>query len=237
MEPVVNLRSDSTDIRISVLKGLASIVPLAGGVLAEALNTVPNQRLDRVVAFLEALAKKVDALDADKSAQIKTPQGVDLLEDCVNQAGRSMTEERTAQIASLMTNALSEDQLRYEQSKRLLTLFGQLTDYEVLMLRGYLFSPEEDPAFWGRHGSSLTNPGAHLGSSDAEVDAQEIYDSHKQHLIQLGLLRLSFRTPKRGETPELDERTGMLKASGNRITHLGRLLLKSIGHAEPLQHG
>jgi hypothetical protein len=207
VEQVFNLRSDGTDFRISILRGLAGIVPLAGGVLAEALNTVPNQRLDRVVAFIEMLAKKLEALDSKCSARLASQQGLDLLEDCVHQAGRSMSEERMAEIASAMATALDDDQLRYEQSKRLLTLLGQITDYEVLMLRSHLFSPEEDPVFRSRHGSALANPGAHLGSSDAEIEAQEIYDSHKQHLTQLGLLRPSFRKPKRGEVLELDERT------------------------------
>jgi hypothetical protein len=44
----------------------------------------------------------------------------------------------------------------------------------------------------------------------------------------LGLLRRRFKTFKKGEVPEYDDKTGMIKAVGHEITPLGRLLLKSI---------
>jgi hypothetical protein len=39
---------------------------------------------------------------------------------------------------------------------------------------------------------------------------------------------ITYRKSKKGDMPEFDEKTGMVKASGNSITHLGRLLLRSI---------
>ncbi len=231
----LQLKADGTDIRVSVLKGLAGIVPLAGGILAEALNAVPHQRFDRVVAFIEVLAGRVATLESEKAARINTPQGLDLLEDCGNQAARSMSDDRLRELATFMANALNDDELRYEQSKRLVTLFGQLTDFEVLILRGYAFSASEDSVFWDRHGSSLKVPSAHMGSSDAEIETQLIHNSHKQHLSQLGLLKPSFKSTGKGEVPDLDTGTGMLKAIGHQITPLGRLLLKSMGYDKPLE--
>jgi hypothetical protein len=37
----------------------------------------------------------------------------------------------------------------------------------------------------------------------------------------------------RGQLPEFDETTGMMKASGHEMTPLGRMLLREIGLAKP----
>ena len=43
-----------------------------------------------------------------------------------------------------------------------------------------------------------------------------------------GCSEFRFKKPKRGELPEFDEKTGMVKVGGYEITSLGRLLLRSI---------
>jgi hypothetical protein len=45
----------------------------------------------------------------------------------------------------------------------------------------------------------------------------------------LGLLKIRFNKPNKGEVPEFDEHTGMIKAQGYDITSLGELFLRSIG--------
>lgn len=67
-----------------------------------------------------------------------------------------------------------------------------------------------------------------MGSTQAELDKHAIYMSYTDHLVRLGLLRPRFRKPKKGELPEFDEKTGMLKASGYDVTPLGRLMLRYI---------
>ena len=49
------------------------------------------------------------------------------------------------------------------------------------------------------------------------------------HLARLNLLRPGLKRPRRGEFPEFDEKTGMMKASGYRVTPLGYMLLARIG--------
>ena len=90
----------------------------------------------------------------------------------------------------------------------------------------------EQQEFWENHREVLTAPVVYLGASQEEVDKNAIYETYKMNLTHLGLLRIRFKKPKRGEFPELDEKTGMVKASGYDITSLGRLLLRSIDQSD-----
>ena len=52
--------------------------------------------------------------------------------------------------------------------------------------------------------------------------------SYRRHLQDLGLTRTRFKKPRRGELPDFDEKTGMMKASGADITRLGKMLLRYV---------
>lgn len=71
-----------------------------------------------------------------------------------------------------------------------------------------------------------------MQSSREELDRDEMYRLARSHLVDLGLLKATFRKPKRGEAPEFDEKTGMMKAKGLELSPLGRLLLRRVGVAE-----
>ncbi|WP_211480997.1 hypothetical protein [Alteromonas confluentis] len=141
-----------------------------------------------------------------------------------------MSEERKEYIASLLKNSLTDDQLKHIEYKKLLSILGELNDLELLLLKAQsIYSGHPEYAeFWGKHENVLTPPRAHLGSAREDVDKHVIYQTYKTHLVNLGLLRIRYKKPKRGELPEFDEKTGMVKAQGYDTTPLGRLLLRSV---------
>ena len=55
-----------------------------------------------------------------------------------------------------------------------------------------------------------------------------IHEIYRAHLRRLGLLRTTYKKPKKGQLPEFDEKTGMMKAGSDRTTALGRLLLRYV---------
>ena len=75
---------------------------------------------------------------------------------------------------------------------------------------------------------SLNSPPAYLGAPQELVDKRAIHETHKAQLVRLGLLKIRFKKPKRGDPPEFDEKTGIIKAQGHDLTFLGGLLLRSI---------
>ena len=117
--------------------------------------------------------------------------------------------------------------LRFKNPRLVL---GQLNDIEILILKSHTLrrGRVEDDEFWKKHEKALTPPLAYLGSSQEEVDKYMIFKAYQNRLVDLGLLQIRFKRPKKGEFPELDEKTGMIKAQGHEITPLGRLLLRSI---------
>jgi len=64
-----------------------------------------------------------------------------------------------------------------------------------------------------------------------QLDAAALYDLARTELLRLGLLQAHFTTTKKGEIPEFDTGTDMMKASRKRLTPHGRLLLTQIGLA------
>lgn len=226
------MSTKGTDVAAIIGKGLLGAIPFVGPLVAEIVGAViPNQRIDRVESLLKLLESKIPEADRARVEQnIYCPESIDLIEDGFIQSSRALSEERKEYIASLLKNSLTEGEVRHIEYKRLLSILGELNDLEVLILKSqimYRGQPEHQD-FWETHEGALTQPIAGLGSSQDEVDKHTIYQTHKLHLASLGLIKLRFKKPKRGEMPEFDDKTGMIKAQGYEITGLGRLLLRSI---------
>lgn len=226
------MSTKKTDVATIIGKGLLGAIPFVGALAAEIVGAViPNQRIDRIESLLKLLESKIQEEDRPKvKERIVSPESVDLIEDGFIQASRALSEERKEYIASLLKNSLTDDELKHIEYKRLLSMLGELNDLEVLILKSQTLlrgQPEHDE-FWKAHKEVLTPPLAHMGSSQEEIDKHAIYQTHKLHLANLGLLNPRFKKPKRGDLPEFDDKTGMIKAQGYSITGLGRLLLRSI---------
>jgi hypothetical protein len=224
--------TNRTDVVATLTKGALGAIPFVGGLAAEVVGAViPNQRMDRIARLVKVLESKVETLDKEQVRRAFTEPGfVDILEDGFVQAARSLNEERIEHIASLLKNGLTEEHREFVELKKLLYLLAEINDIEVIVLRSY-GEPQaigEESEFRKKHANLLSSPGAHLGSSQDELDDQFFYDAYRLHLVRLGLLRPRFKKAKRGELPPFDEKTGMIQASGHELTPLGRLLLKNI---------
>jgi hypothetical protein len=229
--------TNKTDIAVAIGRGVIGAVPFVGPLIAEVMSVlIPNQRIDRWTRFIEWLDQKVAGLEQQRVQQeFSRPEFIDLLEDGFVHASRALSDERLEYLASLLKNSLSEQQLSYLESKRLLALLSELNDMEVIILASCHWdnTSHANPSFWERHEEVLRPHAADLGSPDHEIDEAAIYDSYRQHLTRLGLLKPHFRTPRQGQPPEFDEQTGTLKATGHEITRLGELLLRQIDLVHP----
>ena len=228
------LENRKEDLIASALKGVCSTLPIMGPSIAEIIGyVIPNQRIDRITSLLRALESKIDPEQKAKvEAKMLEEKSIDLMEDGFLQAARALSEERIEYIASLIKNSLTDKDLEHVSYKKLLSILGELNDIEVLILMSYSGDIMQQREFHRKHQAIVTEPLVHLGSSQEEVDKHAVYEAHKTNLARLGLLKLRFRQPRRGESPEFDEQTGMIKSSGYAITDLGRLLLRSIDQSE-----
>ncbi len=228
------LGNTSIDVVTSLAKGVTGAIPIAGSLIAEIVgNIIPNQRLDRIARFLQLLNDRLDGIEQSLlETRLPQPEVVDLLEDAFTQAARATTQERLEHIASVVANGISAEELNQAQTKRMLWLLGQLNDAEIVILRSRLALTREDihldADFRNKHQELLAPDATHMGSSEDEFEEAALKTSYRSHLDDLGLVRVRFKQPRRGELPEFDDKTGMLKASGTEITRLGRMLLRHL---------
>ncbi|MDW7756055.1 MAG: hypothetical protein SCH72_00010 [Desulfuromonadales bacterium] len=134
-------------------------------------------------------------------------------------------------MASLVKNSLQEKELRHLEYKRLLSILGLLNDVQIIILKYYSLERSRGgdfEEFQNKHRDLIRAPLVHMGSTPEDFDRKAIFDAYRSQLLELGLIKPRFKKPKRGELPEFDENTGMVKAQGLSITHLGRMLLRLI---------
>jgi hypothetical protein len=210
------LDTNRTDLAAAVARGIAGAVPVLGGLITEAVNhLIPNQRLDRVVQWLGILDAKVAAVEdglARASERLRSQEGLDVLEEGLTQASRSVSQERRELIASLLSTSLTQEQLKYAEARKLLNILRELTDAELIMLLFYSRRPhlgsQWHSELMSKHSEILRPASREVGEPQKEIDRGALQDSYRNTLVRLGLLR------EQGRSFDL--------------TSLGRLLLRYI---------
>ena len=226
----ISLEDNKSDRAAIALKAALGIVPAVGSILQEVVGVViPNQKSERIKIFVEVLGQKIEHLEKEViDAKMKTEEFTDLLEDALRQASRSLTDERREYIATFLKNSLNSDELDHIAEKKLLFLLSELNDVEIILLKYEAIHPEKRENFFDTHKTVLMPVHTHFGSSDSELQKEHLHKSYKSKLEDLGLIEGKFNRLKKGEFPEMDEKTGAMKRTGVRITGLGVLLLKYI---------
>lgn len=226
----IDLRASGGEVGQAALKGMFGLVPGIGSLLGELVSVViPNQKLERLQTFTEVLEMKLRYLvDELKEEKMRSPEFTDLYEDALRQASRSMSTERLNQIASILMNSLTDEELRHSDVKKLLGILGEVSDAELIVLKSESLSGSAKQEFYRNHSEILMTVKVTLGSDQAGRDAKAFQKSRVAKLIEVGLLEPTFKAPRKGEMPEFDLATGRIKATGRKVTQLGRLLLRYI---------
>lgn len=212
-----DLEPDKKDYLISVAKGVVGACPILGPLVAESISIlIPNQRFDRVVEFIIQLEEQIRQIDNkfnDFERNLKSIEGLDIIEEGLIQATRSVSIERKVRLAHLIACALTSDEIKYEETRKLLNLYRELTDPELLWLIYYSMNPVLRPGphrdFVEKHPDVLKPVSRELSAPQEQVEKAALQDSYKNTLHRLGLI---------------NERQ-----SSYQITALGRLLVRYIG--------
>jgi len=232
MDDKPNIDETKSDKVIAFAKGaVGSLVPHVGGLIAEIAATyIQGQRMDRMAEFMRILDRKIEGIDTKLLEKVRTPEFMDLLEDALWQAARALTTERKEKIAAVLKHSLYEGELNHLQEKELLSLLNEINDVQLIILKSksFGFQSEEMRAFYERHRDVLQAPRLVMGADEGAIDDLALHQAFENDLYRLRLIETRFKAPKKGELPEFDPKTGMMKAQSTRITHLGRLLLRYI---------
>lgn len=202
-ETEVCIVSNTADRFASVLRGVLGAIPTVGPLLAEVTcSLIPQQKLDRMSAFvqrLDALAKENSARISVLEERFRTEEGLDLLEESMTQAVRAVSDFRRVLLAQFIFTALTQNEMKYGESKKLLNLFRELTDQEVLILCYYVEDPYITPSqrhsrLRKEHPELFKLYTSVLGNSQEEIDQGALQKSYYNTLIRLGLLE-EYGTP------------------------------------------
>lgn len=210
------LEPNARDRLVSVAKGAGGALPIVGSIVAEILDSVvPNLRFERIVSFLKTLDERVGCINerlANFERNLKTVEGLDLFEEGIIQASRAVSEERKQRLARLVARSLSAEELKYAESRKLINLYNELTDPEVVWLIYYSLHPvlgKGPHSDWvEKHPDILKPIRRDTGAPQEQHERGALQDSYKATLIRLGL------------TIERNNATSM--------TILGRLLVRYI---------
>ncbi|OLF35820.1 hypothetical protein BTW00_08025 [Psychrobacter sp. C 20.9] len=201
------LDPNSKDRLVSVAKAVAGTIPYVGTLISEILdNVVPNLRFERIVVFLQELDSKVSQVDEKLECfkvNLASEEGVDLLEEGMLQASRSISRERKERLASILEKSLSRENLKYEESRKILNMFRELTDPEIIWLIYYSLEPrlgkgphsdwvEKHPDVLKPISKTITGLNEELENEQLEKAA--LQDSYKETLLRFGLVETSKRT-------------------------------------------
>ncbi|MDW7646518.1 MAG: hypothetical protein SCI25_15955 [Desulfuromonadales bacterium] len=98
-DPIMETKGN--DLTAILSKGLIGAIPFVGPLAAEVVGAIiPNQRIDRLEAFLNKLEEKLEVADKNKvSESFSRPEQIDLLEDAFLQASRAMSDDRKDYLA------------------------------------------------------------------------------------------------------------------------------------------
>lgn len=231
-----DLDNTTRDHLVALTRGAVSAVPFVGGLLGELItSTIPEQRQDRIVAYLRELGSRLEQMEqAAMQAALRNPEKIDLIESGGHMSVRAMTPNRIAQIAEVVANGLASDEAEIVRRKRLLSLLGEIDDDEVAILSAY-----GQTYGVGMNGSAAAWEGVnrpqppHMAAGRELIEQNKLYDLGRDRLLRLNLLERRYNF-KKGQMPEFDDKTGMPK--GNvQISYLGRMLLRAMGVQLPFE--
>jgi hypothetical protein len=227
-----SLDENIRDKLVAATKGIVGIVPWAGGLLGELVGLViPKQRQDRIVTYLRLLNDRIGAMETNLANGIlDNPEKVSLIEAGGYQAAQSTSTNRICQIAEIVCKGLTIEDSGIVRRKRLLKLFGEIDDDEMLLLTAYATSYGKgmgDPEVIAAWQATNRPKPIHMQSAQNEIENNKLFELGRSKLLILGLLEQVFNKIKKGEMPDFDEKTGTLKGR-TQISYLGRMLMKEL---------
>jgi hypothetical protein len=230
------LRDTAADKAVAGGQALSSIVdvvaPGVGGFFGLLVGQIiPGQRAERLAEYatrlgrrlritegaIESLSDRLEALalalDADQRA---------LFEDGALAAVRATTNERIEQIAKVVADGLTDDDVSAAEQRRLLALLNDLSSEDLVVLMSHTQRWRSDPAWTDANRSALDHVIAAIGMEPRELDRAAARQLRDQRLLSLGVLQPSFWPDGKPRSPD--------------ISAVGRYLLRQLNLLEGHQY-
>jgi hypothetical protein len=205
--------------------------PIVGAFVASAIGQlIPERRIRRLEVFAEKLEEKLRATGVvPEQVPSLDDETLLLVGDATVSAARASSDERLDYIAHLLTNGLTSSASKKLDRRYLLRLLDELNDTEVLLLCAEgIVDNNRQREFVETHKEALQYEPAGFNDPPELVDRETIHESYEQHMVRVGVLEEHY-SGSRQKPPEFDS-NGKLKGLRTKVSSLGRMLLREIGH-------
>ena len=191
---IEKLGSNETDVAVVGLKGLLSLVPIIGSILAETITFhIPNQRIDRLENFAKLLSAKVKNMDdlfkENLKEKFNDPKSLPFLEKVLNQVIESESEQYRLYLASIVKNGLTKDTEAIKRD-RLLSIVSQINEIEILRLYGASLDQFDNEQifsdFFNKY-EDIIYANDSFDPSEEELEIENMLKSYGEHLVRIGL--------------------------------------------------
>jgi hypothetical protein len=229
-----DLNTTKIDYAVSIARGVVGAVPAVGAIFSEIISEiVPNQRIDRIVAVLIELDKRLT--EAEKRHFASNEYALNLFEDGMLQAARSLSERRNRYIAVFLKKCGEVNAAEYNVKKKLFYILEELTDLDIEIL----LSMEHGNSRNHEHDlrPDFVSDAQYRRFSDEEKfkydSREETWGLHLSLLKRHGLIEPEYdKYDQTDPTRHLDEKTGLPNILRYRVTGLGKVFIRSIGEGE-----
>lgn len=196
-ENSLDLQTNSRDYTTSLLKSTFGVIPIVGPAAQELLGIIiPNQRMDRVVRFIEALGKELEELKEDVDSlneKLSDDKYSSLFyKSCVGSAD-AYSDERIEYIKNIFVYGLQQKDLQTYKAEGLLNLINRVTDIEIVYLRFYYLSKwniERFREYQKVTGINILQPVIHGGMTREAIDNEVAKRIYLNNLLSYGLLEI-----------------------------------------------
>lgn len=226
----INLNNNKSDILTLALKSAGSIVPYVGGPIAEIIGyVIPNQRIDRLVLFVEILREKINGIEEKINQRSKAdPLFLDFFEDELLQVSRATTEERIEYLSNLLINGINSDEAELIAAKQLLRLLGQLNDAEVIWLISYGMNFNEVQDLMEKNPGIFRPVSESTDMDENSIKSSIIRKNYSQRLEELHLIETKIEFDRKTGQPKPNFFKDGFETGSTHITPLGRQLIEII---------
>jgi hypothetical protein len=149
------LRENFSDQAAAVLRGTLGNLPMGGALIAELVGRIiPNQREERMCAFLAGLARKIEATGRtlDQLLSNIDAEKVALFEDGAAGAVKATTEQRIQHLVDLVAQGLGANGREAEDQRALVRLLNDLTETDLRYLMSWTKTYNDDQDWRRKHG-------------------------------------------------------------------------------------
>jgi len=185
------LEENAVDKRVKLYKAISGIIP-GGSFIAElGIDRIPNQRLDRVIDFIEKLKIRLGAIES-KSFMSDERFGY-LAENSILEAAKSYSSKRRSWLASICT-PLKDSPSQEEWDLRISSIakLAELSDNEVEYLIGYTNASRRFRLEHAQEDAHVFISMADRGKLPSQDLFEKILLNNEKAIHRNSLLRLNF---------------------------------------------